>query len=249
MTRSGRLLFFLLSITGWSCSRPVLQQVRMQEYVFSDTTNFQRDNLIDLRIAPYRDTLLQTMSRVLAESAQPLEKKQPEGPLGDYVADACLREGNLISTRPIDLAIFNHGGLRRSLPKGAITLGDVFELMPFDNELVVLTLRGSDLLPLLNFVASNGGAPVSGLRMVIRKEKAAEIEIGGTPMDTTRSYRVLTSDYLANGGDRYSDFSRSLEREDLRVKVRDAITNDLSRLGEQRKVLIVTTDGRIRNAE
>ena len=83
------------------------------------------------------------MARVLAESAQPLEKKQPEGKLGDFVADACLQESCAL-TGVIDLALFNHGGLRRSLPMGCNNVGDVYELMPFDNELVVITLRGAN---------------------------------------------------------------------------------------------------------
>jgi 2',3'-cyclic-nucleotide 2'-phosphodiesterase (5'-nucleotidase family) len=175
----------------------------------------------------------------LAESAQPLEKKQPEGKLGDFVADACMQEAAALTRETIDLALFNHGGLRRSLPMGAITLGDVYELMPFDNELVVITLRGSKLLELLNHVASTGGAPVSGIRMLI----------GGEPLDTNRTYRVLTSDYLANGGDRYTAFADALGKEELRLRVRDAIVQRLEKLGQQRQTLVVTLDGRIQHAE
>ena len=249
MLRSGRLLFSFFLLSGWACSRPALQRVQLQEYVFSDSTYTTQDPKIEGRIAPYRDSLNRSMARVLAESAQPLEKKQPEGKLGDFVADACLQEASALTRERIDLALFNHGGLRRSLPMGAITLGDVYELMPFDNELVVITLRGSKLLELLNHVASTGGAPVSGLRMLISSNLADSVRIGGEPLDTSRTYRVLTSDYLANGGDRYTAFADALGKEELRLRVRDAIVQRLEKLGQQRQTLVVTLDGRIQHAE
>ncbi len=249
MLRSGRLLISLFLLSGWACSRPVLQRVQLQEYVFSDSTYSSQDPTMEGRIAPYRDSLKSTMARVLAESAQPLEKQQPEGILGDFVADACLQEAAALTREKIDLAIFNHGGLRRSLPMGAITLGDVFELMPFDNELVVITLRGSRLLELLNHVASTGGAPVSGIRMLISRNLADSVRIGGEPLDTTRTYRVLTSDYLANGGDRFTAFADALGKEELRLRVRDAIAQHLEKLGQQHRTLVVTLDGRIRHGQ
>jgi 2',3'-cyclic-nucleotide 2'-phosphodiesterase (5'-nucleotidase family) len=248
MLRSGRLLFSLLILAGWSCSRPFLQQVQLQEYVFSDSTNARADSSIDRRIQPYRDSLNHTMAKVLAVSAQPLEKKQPEGALGDFVADACLQEANAIAREPADLAIFNHGGLRRGLPQGPVTLGDVFELMPFDNELVVMTINGTTLKELLDFVAAGGGAPVSGIRMQIHDGRADSIRVKGLPLDTSLHYRVLTSDYLANGGDRFVLFSRAEAREALNLRVRDAIAHYLSMLGEKQQTLIITTDGRIHYA-
>lgn len=220
----------------------------MQEYVISDSAHAETDSLLAARILPYRDTLQRTMARVLAVSAQPLEKKLPEGPLGNFVADACLAEANLIAREPADLAIFNHGGLRRSLPEGNVTLGDVFELMPFDNELVILDLPGPLLREVLDFVATNGGAPVSGVRLVIRAGRAESVFVGKEPLDTNRHYRVLTSDYLANGGDRFSQYARATGREELRVKVRDAIVQHLERLGMSRRPLVVATDGRIQTA-
>lgn len=77
-----------------------------------------------------------------------------------------------VAQEAADFAVFNTGGLRRPLPLGNITRGDVFELMPFENELVILTMNGEAVKKLVNFIATKGGAPVSGLRLRIQDSVA-----------------------------------------------------------------------------
>ena len=63
----------------------------------------------------------------------------------------------------VDAAFINYGGIRSYLPKGDITIGRIFELMPFDNLIVLQEIKGDTLLSFLNFIAERNGWPISGI--------------------------------------------------------------------------------------
>jgi 2',3'-cyclic-nucleotide 2'-phosphodiesterase (5'-nucleotidase family) len=240
------LLFYLLSCkSGYQ-----IDSVKPAEYVFSDTAVSAVDSAIISFIEPYKSKMEGEMKTVIAESVYPMERGLPEGRLGDFVSDACMAEGIKIyypsDNKQIDFAFFNHGGLRRPLPSGNITRGDVFELMPFENELVVLTLDGVVVKKIFNFIASKGGAPVSNVRFRIVEKQAIDITIDGQPLDTTKTYKALTSDYLANGGDSF-DMLTNAKRETTGLKVRDAIMQYMIGIKNQGKKIEVNIDGRITN--
>jgi len=228
-----------------------IQKTEQTEYILSDTSNAAIDSSVYSMILPYREKVVGTMSTVIAESETDLEKGVPESKLGNFVSDACMSESKKIfypsDGRQADFAFFNNGGLRKSLPKGNITVGDVFELMPFENELVVLTLNGKLVKKIFNFIASKEGAPVSGVRFQIKDHEAINITIHNEPLDTTKTYKALTSDYLANGGDSF-DFLVGAPRERVNLKVRDAILQDLKSASKEGRKINIVTDGRISNA-
>ena len=245
---STLLVFFLLV----SC-KPVyvIQKTEQSEYILSDTSNTAIDSSIYTLILPYKENVVRTMSTVLVESETSLERGLPESKLGNFVADACLSEALKIyypsDGRQADFTFFNNGGLRRALPKGKITLGDVYELMPFENQLVVLSISGKLVKKIFNFIASKEGAPISGARFQIKDHEAVNITIKNEPLDTTKTYKALTSDYLANGGDSF-DFLIDVLRENVNLKVRDALIQNLSLAGKEGKKINVSLDGRISNA-
>lgn len=184
----------------------------------------------------------------LVYSAQTLTKELPEGNLGNYCADASLRQAlekcaDLKLDAP-DFCFLNHGGLRASLPKGIITIGNIFELMPFENELVYLKVRGSTVDSILNWIAIKGGAPISGIKFQLNKKKAEQIMIRNQPYQKEKGYNIITSDYLANGGDGLSFLKLELPIP-LGIKVRDAFIIDLQQMGNRNDTLTVQKDGRL----
>ena len=244
-------ILFLVFILG-SCSTPgKLSKVETSEYILSDTSSIVEDSIVRAKIRPYSEKMEANMGIILAKSAQALEKGIPESLLGNFVSDLCFervkREFSSTGAQTIDFAFFNNGGLRKSLPAGNVTKGDAFELMPFENELVILTLNGGIANKLLNFMASKGGAPVSGVRFVIKNKLATDITINSVAFDSTKTYKVVTSDYLANGGDNFSFLSEALNRESTSIKMRDAIIQHLYILGKTEEMVYITLDGRIRN--
>jgi 2',3'-cyclic-nucleotide 2'-phosphodiesterase (5'-nucleotidase family) len=242
-------LFLLILI---SCSETKnFSKVETSEYVLKDTVSLPEDSIIAAHIRPFAEKMESDLGIILVQSSAVLEKGVPESLLGNFVSDLCFhriqREYEPQDGLLADFAFFNNGGLRKPLPQGKITKRDVYELMPFENELVILTLDGRIVKKLLNFIASMGGAPVSGLRFVIKDKEAIDIIIGGSTFDSTRTYKVVTSDYLANGGDNYSFLSESILRESTSIKIRDAIIQHLYIMGKTEEIVQVSLDGRIRN--
>ncbi len=210
----------------------------------------QNDSLLDTRVAasivPYKNQVDSAMNAVIGTSAQQLTKAQPESSLGNFVADALLHQANLYTKSEADLTIVNHGGLRISaLPKGNLTQGVIFELLPFDNTVVVLTLTGAQLEQLIRHSGKKGGWPISkSVKIMVKGVEITRIFINGQPLDSQRTYRVVTNDYLANGGDDCS-FLANTPRVETGVVIRDAITQYISELHRQGKSIDASVDGRI----
>ncbi len=109
--------------------------------------------------------------------------------------------------KPADMGLVNMGGLRNILPKGDITVGAVFEILPFENSLCVLTMKGTDMKRLFKAIASLHGEGVSGIRLEINKKgELLNATIGGKPVVDDQLYTVATIDYLADGNGRMDAF-------------------------------------------
>ena len=126
----------------------------------------EKDSLAATIIAPYKLAIDSVMNEVLCVSDMEMKKGKPESLLGNFVTDLCLQQYADVA----DICIMNNGGLRASLPKGKITRGKIYELMPFENELVVLKLSKYDFLRLLDYLVSRGGEPFSGLSIKMNAE-------------------------------------------------------------------------------
>ncbi|MDE7091801.1 MAG: 5'-nucleotidase C-terminal domain-containing protein, partial [Muribaculaceae bacterium] len=104
--------------------------------------------------------------------------------------------------KPVDLAFMNKGSLRRSLPKGDVTLGMIMMMQPFNNYLEVIDIKGKDLLEAFDVMAMRGGDGVSAnVEAVMKDRKCTSVKINGKKIDPNKTYRLITIDYLANGGD------------------------------------------------
>ena len=123
-----------------------------------------------------------------------------------------------------DICIMNTGGLRAVLPEGIITRGKIYELMPFDNELVILELNKQEFRELLIYLKERNGEPFSGMKLTILQNDSINIQFNNKEIKKENRIRILTSDYLANGGDRM-DFFIDKKQYPIGVKVRDAIIN------------------------
>ena len=224
------IVFYLLLSTSCKTSTQI-SKTTSTSIEFSATKNTEQDTSIINLIAPYKEKLNSDMNAVLAISEETLEKARPEGLLGNLIADLTYWKTNQLSAQkniaPPDLCLLNHGGLRTSIPKGKIYKKRVFELMPFENELVIVTISGKKTKSMFDFLAHINGMPVAGISMGIENGKPKDITINGKPLDTNRSYRIATSDYLAFGGDNMTFFLNPLKIEKLNYKLRDGIIDYL----------------------
>jgi 2',3'-cyclic-nucleotide 2'-phosphodiesterase (5'-nucleotidase family) len=194
-------------------------------------------------VEPYRQQLQLRMSEVVGKTEYKLVKERPEGTLCNMMADACM-ETMMYNGYEADIVVLNYGGVRiPSIEQGNITLGKIFELMPFDNLLVLLEVKGSVLQQLLDLSAATGGWPVAGIRMTIDNAKATQVYIQNSPIDLSKTYRLITSDYMAGGGDKATMLANADKRIDTNILLRDAIVHYVKKYSP----LIIKKDGRVSN--
>ena len=125
--------------------------------------------------------------------------------------------------KKINAAFINFGGIRSYIPKGDITVGKIFELMPFDNLVVLQDLTGLQLKLFLARVCEKGGWPVSiGLTYSIKDKKLGDALIDDKPIDDTAIYTIANSDYIANGGDN-CDMLKTIAKQNINYLMRDAL--------------------------
>lgn len=217
--------FFLAGFLAFviSCSGPY-QLTRHQ----NNGTRINGDSLKLLdtamvnKIAPYKQKLDAQMNEVIGTASAALLKSNPDGSLGNTVADACLHYANKVNDKPVDFCVLNSGGIRiPSIQQGNITVGKIYELMPFDNMIDVVEMNGEECIQLFTWIAKWNGAPVSGITLNISNGSASNVMINGKPFDATQSYRVATTDYISNGGDGATMFKGA--KTSTNYKLRDAI--------------------------
>lgn len=229
-----------------SCSAGY-QLVKANRAEYNINKNVAADSAIIQSYLPYKQQLDAEMNQILGYSAVEMVKSNDlsETVLGNFFSDAILAEALKIDPT-IDFSMpSTKGGIRVDVPKGAIKLSNVFELMPFENELVAFTLKGIDVQELINFIAASNGQPVAGIRLKIVDKKPVDVLIQGKPFDPQKTYRVLTSDYIAGGGDNALGFKNPIEKKVLNLKVRDAIINYIKATQTAGQTLNPKLDGRI----
>ncbi len=200
-------------------------------------------------IAPIKETIDKDMNQVIGYATEDMERGKPEGLLSNWSADVYLQAANDFSDEPVDMAVVNLGGLRTPILKGDIRIGDIFRLMPFENELVILWLKGSDIKELLNIFASEGGQAVAGIQMDIKNKEAVNCTIQGKEIDDNKLYTVATNDYLAGGNDRMLPLLKAEKRLNTDLKLRNILLESVIRSTKEGKNIESKLDGRIRDIE
>lgn len=194
------------------------------------------------------------MNRVISFNQSELKKDRPESGLTNFLGDLLLEEGAISGekeglVKENMVSFFNYGGIRTYLPKGDITVGKIFELMPFENQMVFLELKGTQMQEFLNYIARKGGDSIGGARIVIKDDKATYVEIGGKAIDLSQNYWLVTNDYVANGGDGLSVLREHESFINSGEKIREVIIRNLEKKQKNGEEIIANVDGRIKYDE
>jgi 2',3'-cyclic-nucleotide 2'-phosphodiesterase (5'-nucleotidase family) len=141
------------------------------------------------------------MNQIIAYSDQNFIIERPCSNLMNWSADALLAHEtrNVKLSQPV-FCLLNTGGLRSGLNKGAITVGDMFKLMPFDNLVAWVQLPVTALPQIAYYLEQSGGEPIANARL-----ENGKLNINGLN-DTHEFVWLITSDYLATGGDKMQFF-------------------------------------------
>ena len=159
----------------------------------------------------------------------------------NWACDALWEAAKKACPKKVDMAVVNIGGMRCDWYPGKITRGQIYELMPFDNMLVVLTLKGEDVLDLCQGFAARGGEGVAGLRMKAVDGRLAEVMIDGKAVRSNELYTVATSDYLMGGADHMDALTRYVDCWKSDLIIRDLYLDAV----EQADTIHAVLDGRM----
>lgn len=241
--------YFLPAVFLFASCTTTYQPSSVQYNDYRVNTKQTNSPEISSLLQPYSDSVNRNMNDVIAEAGMTLEKKQPEGTLGNVLADGMLAMAKENYKTNVDLAVINFGGIRLpSIAAGKITRGKIFELSPFDNILVLLKVKGSILQQLMDVAALKGGWPCAGITYQIKNKKASGIVINGTALKEDATYTIALVDYIANGGDN-CDMLRNIPQQNNGYLFRDAVMQYFSKMQQQGKKINGSLENRVTNAD
>ncbi len=221
------LILFITFFSIKSCENNyVLQGNRIEV-----NNNVKSDKEIVEFITPYKNEVDSKMDSILAYSPTNYDKKNGllNTAIGNMMADVALKLSNPVykarKNRDIDFVLLNHGGIRASISKGDITTRTAYNVMPFENSMVVCELDGETVEELINYLKlSKKAHPISGINIVLDNSyNLIEAKINDKEISKNKIYSVATTDYLLNGGDKMDFFKKSKENTILDYKLRNIL--------------------------
>jgi len=247
--KSKKILFIaILTLSLSACSHKTWQitQSTSTRIPIDNSTATLTDKNYENFLLPVKQKIDEQMNVVIGQASETMRGHAPESLLSNFSADVYKKAASNFLGNNVDIAIINLGGLRTVVNEGNITIGKVFELMPFENELVIVWIKGDKLRDLVSYFASMGGEGVSGLRMEIDGGKAQKVEIDGKPLDINKLYSIATNDYLAAGNDKMVQLAQNVKRVNTGIKVRDMLLDYIKTETKNGNKIKSELDGRIK---
>ncbi|MEZ2414038.1 5'-nucleotidase C-terminal domain-containing protein [Muriicola sp. E247] len=193
--------------------------------------NLVADDSVEAFIKPYRQRINTVLDSVLAFAPEDIDKSDGElnSSLGNLMADIILKQAAPIfkmrTGKEVDMALMNYGGIRNVISAGDVTARNAFEVMPFENHIVVVKISGSVVREMVNYlVESDRPQPISGIKIVLNKEgRLQNVTVRGTPLDEEKTYYLATINYLLEGGGNAEFLKKNSEVTDMNYLLRNAM--------------------------
>lgn len=214
----------------FACSSKKYNNYQTSAVLLNVNDSIPLDGKFQKFINPYKEHINRDLDSVLANNplTQDKSKGQWETNIGNLFATTTLELSKPIfqkrENKTIDFCMLNHGGIRAIIPAGNVTSRTAYEIMPFENSIMVIGLTGKEVLELANYVlVEKKPHPLEGIVIKTNADfsKVISVEINNIPLDENKIYYVATSDYLANGGDSMNFFKNSNLKYDLDYKLRN----------------------------
>ena len=221
-------LFLIALCIG--CANKSLKTERIQAETVRIDQTIPTDTVIAAYIAPYKQRIDTIMDGTLAYAPKALSKKDSRynTAIGNMMADAVYELANPIfqkrANHPFDAVLLNHGGIRAPLNQGAVTTRTAFNIMPFENEIVVVELSSNHIKELFAYLERGIAHPISGMTIALDTQgQLAKTQIQGQEIEDDKTYFIATTDYLQQGGDRMDFLTEPISKITLDYKMRNVL--------------------------
>ncbi len=186
---------------------------------------------VEAFIKPYRAHVNKTLDSVLAYAPETYSKNDGilNTAIGNLMADIILEQANPFfiskTKNTIDMVLLNHGGIRAPIPKGNITARTAYQVMPFENSIIVVEMKGIHIRKLIEYLQKSRKAhPISGLKLTVDNDfNVVKASINKKDIEDEKVYFVATNDYLYHGGDEMYFFEHAEKTHKLNYKIRNAM--------------------------
>ena len=243
--KTGVLLALICILSACGQSKYAISSVESSRIAMDSSWDSKANPELVTLIASYKNRMEVEMSEPVGIAAQSLRKGYPQSLLSNFTADAIQQFAEQM-WGDVDFSVMNMGGLRSTLNQGAITIGNLYEVYPFENCLVLLELPGKAVKEFFDFVAVQGGQGLSGtVNLVVKKRKVESLKIGGNPLDKNKTYRIATIDYVAEGNDGMVVFQQATQIMDSNKPLRDWMIEYVKTLTANNIEINATIDHRI----
>lgn len=194
------------------------------------TDSIKNDTAVESFVTPYRTNVNKTLDSALCYNPTNLFKKGTplNTAIGNWMADETFEAvAPIFESRTgekLDFVLLNYGGIRAGLNKGNLSARNAYEIMPFENMISVIEINSANMQELIGFLAKSQRAhPISKqLNIAITKDgEVKKVLLNEKPLDTYKTFKIATSDYLANLGDNMSFFKNPVKRTDLNYLIRN----------------------------
>ena len=182
-----------------------LVDVKTQENIVIGQEIEDKKEFVKL-IAPYKEKLDDRMNQKISHTMIELNRMGDNSNLGALLSDYLLEGANDWAVKnkmpKVDAAILNIGGIRNNISEGDILVRNIFEVMPCENEMVIVKMKGEDIQGIFDYYEKHQkNNPVAQLNIIVKDGKLVEGLINGEHPQIGKTYYIATSDYLAMGGD------------------------------------------------
>ena len=237
------VLLFLLN----SCAKKHYELRSITGYLVEMNDSFDKNSDPEMfsLVQSYKDRLDTEMQEVVGEAVLNITKSGTQSVLANFTADAMHEYAeNIWGT--VDFAVINNGGLRSTINKGNITVGNLYEIYTFDNCLVLLELQGKAVKELFDAFAQNKMEGFSkNVGLTLKNKTIESLTIEGKPLDEEATYRVVTVDYLAEGNDGMQALTQATQYTDSNIILRNAMIEYIKKLTAENKKIYAIPDNRI----
>lgn len=217
------------------------------ETVKMDSTYDNGKDLAVVKIIEKYKPMVEPLQEIIGYSEDEYSDFRPESPLSNFAADALRDCAAKLSGHDVEVALINFGGIRSSLPKGAVRVYDIYSIFPFNNDIVCFDIKGADLRRIFeNMVASDRIQAWSNVKLEIEGRKITRLEVAGTPLDDSRTYKMASISFLMDGGDSLHLAKMASNVWPSGVYIRDAFVDYIKGKTAAGEKLKTSSDGRVK---